>query len=245
MAHRFFFFSFACKFHKFFVFWNGNMAAWVVCALSAERLAAVWFPMKTKEWTSKRKMTVLLLILATCQAILDAHYFWTIHLIHAPSGGYKCTDVKQFRTFLSYYWPWINLTVYSVLPFIILISSSCAIIAKIAYITYQKKKKLTNTDRSSKVSSITITLLFLSFTFVLTTLPIVGYRLSVNNWIDVDFTALDWARDGYRWAIFAHVNWLNNSCNVFLYVVLSPIFRKQLLSVCKGMRSNSSRVNPA
>ncbi len=214
------------------------MAAWVVSSLSVERFTAVWFPLKAKEWTTKTNMSILLLTMAVFQAALDAHYFFTWTL----KGG-RCSSIKKYKSFLSYYWPWINLTIYSIIPFIILITTSIAIVAKITYVTYEKKKKATSTESTSKVSSITITLLCLSFTFLLSTLPVVGYRLSVNNWIDLNWSSLDWAIDNYRWAVLAHVNWLNNSWNFCLYILLSPSFRKQFVGLFLGVRSKIPSLN--
>ena len=221
------------------------MAAWLVSVLSIERLLAVWIPLKAKHWTTKRNITVILIAIAIFQFGIDAHYFWTVHLvrntnIRNTSTGYICVKNEVYRKFLSDYWPWINITFYSLIPFLILLTTSCSIIAKIALNMYMRKRNSATKDRRSKFSNLTMILLAISFTFVLTTLPVCIYRAYSKNWPH-SYTELEAAVDKYRWAIVVHVNWLNNSCNVILYILLSPSFRRYLFELCRNVRITSNQ----
>ncbi len=220
------------------------MAAWMVSVLSIERFFAVWFPLKAKSWTTKRNMTIVLITIAIFQFGIDAHYFWTIHLVRDTTMEYKCVKNEAYRNFLSYYWPWVNITFYSLIPFLILLTTSCSIIAKIAFNIYMRKRKSSTKDRRSKFSNLTMILLAISFTFVLTTLPVCTYRAYSKNWPH-SFTELEAAVDQYRWAIVVHVNWLNNSCNFILYILLSPSFRKYLFELCRNVRITTNQTSEA
>ncbi len=209
------------------------MAAWIVCILSMERFTAVYFPINAKQWMTRKNAAVVVLLFAIIQALIDMHYFWTMHFIRSKSGKVYCS--KKYRKFLSNYWPWINLPIYALIPFTILIATSCAIIVKIAQNSYQKQKSSKSKESHSKVSHVTITLLSVSFMYILTVLPGVAHRISVNNFVNVNYTDLDWAREYYKLAIFSQINWINNSCNFCLYVLLSPSFRKELFGLFYGM----------
>ncbi len=210
------------------------MAAYVVSVLSIERFIAVWFPLKAKLWTTKRNMTVVLIIIAIFQFGINAHYFWTVRLVGDTTTGYACVKDEYYKKFLSYYWPWINITIYSLIPFLILLTTSCSIIAKIVYNRYMRKRK--SSTRRSKISNLTMILLAISFTFVLTTSPVCIYRAYSKNWRH-NATDLEAAVDRYRWTIVIHVNWLNNSCNFILYILLSPSFCKYLFELCRAGES--------
>ena len=91
------------------------------------------------------------------------------------SYGADCASVTKYKTFLKMYWPWINMAVYSVMPFTILISTSTAIVLKILHSNYLRKRNM-NQKEGVKLTSITLTLLAVSFVFVLTTGPVAVYR---------------------------------------------------------------------
>ena len=56
------------------------------------------------------------------------------------------------------------------------------------------------------------------------------FRITQNNWIDINYTDLEQAKNNFLWALLVHVNFLNNTCNFILYVLVSPTFRKQMIA---------------
>ena len=157
-----------------FIFWNGQCSGWIISIMSVERFFAIFLPIQTKFWTSRSRIGIIFVIIAILLAGLDLHFFWTYELIHM-SYGTACASVRKYNTFLTMYWPWINLAVYSVMPFTILISTSTAIVLKILHSNYQRKRNM-NQKEGVKLTSITFTLLSVSFVFVLTTGPVAVYR---------------------------------------------------------------------
>ena len=143
--------------------------------MSVERFFAIFLPIQTKYWTSRARIASIFLIIAALLAVLDLHFFWTYEVIQR-SYGPSCASVDKYHTFLTVYWPWINLAIYSVMPFTILISTSTAIILKILHSNYVRERNM-NQKEGVKLTSITLTLLCVSFMFVLTTGPVAIYRL--------------------------------------------------------------------
>ena len=138
--------------------------------MAVERFFAVFLPIKTKYWTSRSRIATIFLIVAVLLAILDLHYFWTYELTQR-SNGLACASIAKYKTFLTLYWSWINTAVYSVIPFTILISTSMAIVLKILHSNYLRKRNM-HQEEGVKLTSITLTLLCVSFMFILTTGPV-------------------------------------------------------------------------
>ena len=161
-------------FCRFFIFWNGQCSGWIISIMSVERFFAIFLPIQTKFWTSRSRIGIIFLFTAIILAGLDLHFFWTYELMHMSYGA-ACASVTKYKTFWRIYWPWINMAVYSVMPFTILISTSTAIVLKILHSNYLRKRNM-NQKEGVKLTSITLTLLAVSFVFVLTTGPVAVYR---------------------------------------------------------------------
>ena len=168
----------ACKFHRFFIFSNGMLGSWIIVIMSLERFFAIYFPIQAKQHSSRFRAVLAVVFCALFCAFFNLHFFWTYHVIER-SYGMSCTGVRdKYGTFLKYQWPWMTLVSFSILPFIILISTNVAIIGKLIYSSYRKKVSMGKDKKSdgTKLTSITMTLLSVCFMFILTTGPVVIYR---------------------------------------------------------------------
>ena len=121
------------SFHfRFFIYWNGSCSSWIITLMSIERFLAIYFPIRTKTLTSTKKLIITITVTATALSGLNLHFFWTYKLMKSRYSKY-CGSVSKYSEFLRDYWPWISLVFYSLIPFIILISTSTAIILKIVH----------------------------------------------------------------------------------------------------------------
>ena len=138
--------------------------------MSIERFLAIYFPIRTKTLTSKKKLIVTMAVTALAMAALNLHFFWT-YKIHK-----WCSGVVKYKLFLTQFWPWINFMFYSLSPFIIQISANTAIILKIVHSNYVRKHSMNISDGGVKLTNMTLTLLSVSFVFLAATAPMVVYR---------------------------------------------------------------------
>ena len=138
--------------------------------MSIERFLAIYFPIRTKTLTSKKKLIFTMAVTALAMAALNLHFFWT-YKIHK-----WCSGVVKYRLFLTQFWPWINFVFYSLSPFIIQIFTSTAIILKIVHPNYVRKNSMNISDEGVKLTSMTLTLLSVSLVFLAATAPMVVYR---------------------------------------------------------------------
>ena len=160
---------------RFVLYWTGFSASWIISLMSIERFLAIYFPFKIKILTSTKKVMVVMFLSLTLTALLNLHLFWTYENKETRTGKY-CTSVsKCLSVFLKTYWPWITLTFFSLIPFVILIFTSTAIIVRIVHSNYVRKHNM-NTREGIKMMSMTLTLLSVSFVFLMATGPLAIYR---------------------------------------------------------------------
>ena len=138
--------------------------------MSIERFLAIYFPIRTKTLTSKKKLIITMVVTALAMVALNMHFFWTYRMHN------YCSGVAKYKLFLKQFWPWINFVFYSLSPFIIQISTSTAIILKIVHSNYVRKHNMNTSDGGVKLTSMTLTLLSVSFVFLAATAPMVIYR---------------------------------------------------------------------
>ena len=142
--------------------------------MSIERFLAIYFPIRTKTLTSKKKLIMTMVVTALAMAALNLHFFWTYKIkIHND-----CNAVVKYKLFLTQFWPWIKSVFYSLLPFIIQISANTAIILKIVHSNYVRKHSMNMEDGAIKLTNMTLTLLSVSFVFLAATTPMVVYRFA-------------------------------------------------------------------
>ena len=106
-------------------------------------------------------------ITLTLTASVNLHFFWTYENKEGTTGKH-CSAVSKYKSFLIEYWPWITLSFYSLIPIIILITTSTAIILKIVHSNYVRKHNM-NQKEGVKMRSMTLTLFCVSFVFMIAT----------------------------------------------------------------------------
>ena len=143
--------------------------------MSIERFLAIYFPLKIKILTSNTKVILAVTISLVFTAAVNLHFFWTYEIKQDETSKY-CVSVSKYSIFLKEYWPWINLSFYSLVPSIVLISTSTAIVLKIVHSNYVRKHSMNISDGGVKLTSMTLTLLSVSFVFLIATGPLVIFR---------------------------------------------------------------------
>ena len=143
--------------------------------MSVERFLAIYFPIKIKLLTSNTKVILAMASTLAFTAAVNLHFFWTYELKQDETTNH-CVSVSKYSIFLKEYWPWITLSFYSLVPSIILISTSTAIVLKIVHSNYVRKHSMNISDGGVKLTSMTLTLLSVSFVFLLATGPVVIFR---------------------------------------------------------------------
>ena len=94
------------------------------------RFVAVWYPLKSLTLCSARRACIITCIMFSILSGYNSHIFWTMHLRHSKKGRVHCAPHPDDKFMMDYY-PWLKLTTYSCLPFVIVLVLNVCIIIKI------------------------------------------------------------------------------------------------------------------
>ena len=253
--------SLACKLHMFFSYVLLQYDAWVLVAVTLERLCAVVLPHKCRLFFSKRNATVALLIQALVLASINCHVFWTVNIRDVVFADGSSDQVcgptsKAHWHFIHVTWPWFDFLLGSLLPFLVIFASNMLIVTRLAHAEYVRRVTLNvvepanpnssgnNASASSssssssassrpKLSSMTAVLLTVSLVFLLTTAPCSVYVISqVLQYRGAGLEKR--ARLSLVWACLNLLLYTNNAINFLLYLISGPRFRREFLKmICK------------
>ena len=228
----------ACRLHIFLTYWGGQFAAWILVCMTMERFFAIFSPHKSKQYVSKLSCGIVVGVIGVLLAGLNAHFFKTHLLVFF--GRYYCATDAQYYDFMQKIWTWIDFAFFSFIPFGILVIANAGIIIRIAHSNYVRKHNMKQSSGGVKMTSMTAILLTVSLIFLLTTAPISIYLLIQEN-VKRSSTEEEDALNSLWWAIVVNVNYINHSCNFFLYCISGPRFRREL----RGMFGLHRQVYPA
>ena len=187
------------------------------------------FPYKlciTRRLTDKDFCWRLIACIILLALALNVHFFWTTDINPLDNESenatieYYCIPEEKYKYFHESIWPLIDMFVIGVVPSVLILIGNIFIILTV-YEADTKRKSMTRKNRS-KMSTVTLTLLLISFMFLVTTTPF-GVMLIILNRGDerpiieflFDLTML--------WS------YMNNAINFFLYMLSGKRFRRELL----------------
>ncbi|XP_052223909.1 growth hormone secretagogue receptor type 1-like [Dreissena polymorpha] len=248
-----------CKLVTFFGYVSSVTSVWLIIAVTIERFIAVKFPLKAPRICNvvRARIVILTITLATC--LLNSHIFWTVELRSNDINGTvssKCDASVKHVILIKEIWPWVDAAVYSFVPFVIISVLNSMIVRRVLEARRQRNElqmmPLTNkylsarsrcTVKRSNESSkkLTCMLLAVSFTFLITTLPM-NILMLVNALLGDDKTSVHSYEYKRKYAILTLARtvvemlmYINHSMNFFLYCATGRKFRQQvklLLCLC-------------
>ncbi len=245
MAHS----SFVCRIRLWIIVTARLSAVWVLVSIACERLICVVWPYKIKLlFSNKRcKISVAFLVCSSCLIAVP-------QLLTSDSVGVYDSRAERFIKWCTphnigtvgyYMWkiePWVFFTMYSAFPFVLLIIINFGIIVALG--RAQKKRQslqssisVTNTSSpsggsvnsdNSKLNSMTIMLLLVSFSFIILTTPWCLY-IVLRSIVGLHI-------DHLAGASFLLMG-INHSINFILYCLSGQRFRKQFVDMicCRSL----------
>ena len=226
-----------CNIQSWVVAVSSQFAAWIIICITLDRFAAIFFPHFAKRRFTKSRTCVVLSIVFMGLALINSHFFWSIRRNEEGVCDIN-TDIHWLAEIFKTVWPWVDLSLYSIIPFIVITICNFAMITKLR-LSRRQTHYLTQRQQLSRarVNSMTTTLLVISCMYLVTTLPISAFMLvhivNINK------------LSSSQWMWFALVNllsYLNSASNFLLYLVSSSYFRTELVEMFTcGRRSSSPR----
>ena len=215
----------------------GLLSAWTVVAMTSQRAASVIWPHRVNLVCTTRKAAICVICVTGISLVMVSHVVYYSEIVH-QNGTDKCTIIEtpfEYRTFVFKVLPWISTMLYALLPSALLVVSNSVLVWKVSRSVRKARGTMATgqagqvDSRAKKASSMTLTLIAVSVTFFLLTMPLAVYSIVVN------YTAQDpnmgeAAREVYRlvYDIVFLMWYANSAVNFYLYCLTGTQFRQQM-----------------
>ena len=220
--------SAGCKILMYVHYSSSISGSWIIVAVTVERLVVVCFPLKARAICTRRVSTVTLglILLVVCGLNIYTLFLFDIEY-DTTNGFYYCLQLKKEHVLIS---SLVDYTLYSLLPSLCLWTANSILIYKLkASRDFQRSASVygSGTD-SQKTPKISLTLLAISFTFLILTTPLSLFYI-IQAFHEIPQT--DGVILGRQ--VLEVLSSLNPAINFFLYCMSGPLFRYELISLCK------------
>ena len=241
--------SVLCKLVKFLVYVSGVLSAWTLVAMTAQRAVSVLWPHRANVLCSAGKSKVIVASMVLFIAAIHTHLLYGVRVVNI-SGHRRCTVSKEYRPFFHVIWSWVDMLIFSLLPWMCLAVSNSLLVWKLNVSVREAKVSLGSgqahrvTDRKKKATSITVTLIAVSAAFLVFTFPMSFIQvLNFVHWLNGSaYTVLS------PWAVYyayqiSHPLWYANSCiNFYIYCLTGSKFRREAKQTLSCVFHEDSRI---
>ena len=241
----------ACKIHTWLVYSSLDFSAWLLIAITLERIIAVWYPYVLKVKCNRQNGAILVAGILISVLVLNSHFLYGMVIVRINNDKEKCGFIDiNYEQFIHIAWSWIDLCAFCLIPLLFIMVGNCLILLKIA--KQHRKAKLNQTStkykrrlksKDKQQSSMTAILITLNTVFLLTTLPISIYNIGHSHWSSTD-NEMVLARLDLWWAVVNMLMYTNNSVNFVLYTLSGSQFRleaKRIFCHSNGLEDVKSR----
>ncbi|XP_021351458.1 FMRFamide receptor-like [Mizuhopecten yessoensis] len=233
-----------CKVHGFLVYVSLDFTAWVLVAVTVDRCFSIRHPFRAKVICTRSVAKVIVVVIFLSLIAINGHLFWSLAIIDL-ADEIQCTGITYFASTI---WPWMDFSVFSAIPFVIMIASDIVIVRQLCRSSKRiRAHEMANRTRNNsendstksrggrhpirqrlgKISSLTIMLLSVNCLFLVLTAPIVIYLIGYNKWY-VDASDHARAKMNLLWSFCNMMQYLNNAIHFFIYCLTGPKFRREL-----------------
>ena len=192
---------------------------YILLCWTLERVIAVQFPLRASQWCTVKRTAVLVTVTGIFSFCISVA--WPISIV-SSSGGLGCKLDEDKISFIYNVWNKVDSSLFIFIPMVLITLSNVLIIIRLQQST-KRHQQMTSSEESRKKRekeqrNITITLLVVSFTFLVlhTCMPIAVYN-------SFSLSRADMRRDGNiaKWYFLNFCGLalaeLQNSVNFFLY----------------------------
>ncbi|XP_045187555.2 growth hormone secretagogue receptor type 1-like [Mercenaria mercenaria] len=230
-----------CKLHLYLSQTCYQFSAWILVALTIERLLSVVVPHKLRDIVTTKRVNIYITILVILAFGINSHLIFGTG--HDEGESNKCWyESDSYESFYNIAWTWIELFIEFAIPFVIILFSNVILLYKLS----KRQKILSQTKglNTGRNQRLTLMVVMLCIVFCVSMSPYVLCKLFWESWADnlhqlwcVDKEEYDEKVDQYTWivAITNAVSYINPSINFILYVISGSRFRGELkaLFLCK------------
>ncbi|CAF0845696.1 unnamed protein product [Adineta ricciae] len=226
-----------CRVRNFLLYMSMDMASWMVVAISVDRYLKVKFPIKARMYATRKLAMVVSGIIAVIFIVKNAHLLTSFIGDFTANAADNCDpnpDHPKYMFFFKNIWPWIDLTTYALLPFVIV--TVCNIL--IIYDQYTRRLKLRK--RHLDLSLITL-LLASSISLILCNLPITILAV-IYPYISISYDTNEiYDSVAFTFDLLRLPSYVSLALNFYLYYYTSILFRQQTVRLFRRLFRSKSK----
>ncbi|XP_076464239.1 uncharacterized protein LOC143296278 [Babylonia areolata] len=234
-----------CRVHLFLVYLSPMTSSWFLVAMTMQRVASVLWPHRVALLCTRRKSQIMVLLIVATATALNAHFLvtFTLYNYSDPSTA-DCwyVDNAHLEHYDTFVYPWLDLVFTSLLPSLLLLLGNSALAASL-YRSVRQARQMssradttTTTTRKKAASSLTVTLMCVSVTFLCLTLPVCVFLITEKYLDESDAYYKAWLE--LVWVVVNFLWYWNSAINFYLYCLTGTKFRAQCrrLLLCGARR---------
>ncbi|XP_076443928.1 sex peptide receptor-related protein 2-like [Babylonia areolata] len=230
--------SVPCQLCKVVKYTAGVVSPWMLVALTLQRAASVLWPHRLGAVWTRGKSRAVAAVVVVVFFLMHCHFFygWALDKERCKSYLFDCCSIavsQSYGWFFLVVWPWIDLFEFCLLPFLLLVISNCVLLWTLVGSVRTGKhlpvQQAAQDSRQKKISSLTVTLLSASVSFLLMTTPITVYFL-VEAFVGaavMNKEPIVQARFMVFWAASNVLWYSSSSINFYLYCLTGTRFRAE------------------
>ncbi|CAF0915806.1 unnamed protein product [Didymodactylos carnosus] len=235
--------SYTCKLLSVLFYTVADYSVWLVVMMSIDRCIAVAKPLHVNSICTVKRAKFCVCLLAFISFLINVHFIFT-HKLYRDDDFSECSHFPEYEYFIIRIWPWVDAAVYSVLPFILLLTMNLIIVQRLWYARKSSDKlQIYQTNCNSRIKKLnssmsrklTTMLLSVTFFFLFTSLPLVCLQLYQNIHHNMNIST---RITSYLKPICETLQYSNHCVNFFLYAVTGKAFRhelKRLFHACTSL----------
>ncbi len=219
-----------------------NISVYLVVCVAIDRFISVYFPFVAKFICTFHRAVIVCSGIIIFQFLVHMHFVWTnkldfvVSTIGNSTIEYSCSTPKEYRYFINYIWPWIDLINFFFLPSVTLIVLSALIVYKI---TKQRRQvapaSATNGTSTTNQSQLTVSLVAICVAMIICNCPVVVFSF-IEPHVEIS-TMLTFVRFALAHTVCDYLMNMNNCVNFFLYIITSKRFRNEFVEMLKSIKS--------
>lgn len=254
-----------CKIHVYLVYVGTQVSSWILVAVTSERFIGVWCPHKVKMGCTPVTAGIVIGVICFVLGGINTHWLYGVgdykYIYRNATRVAKCSALTDdYRRFLHYYWPWMDLCLFCLIPFVVLLVENSAIIIKVVHSHKKARTQIAPARNggepnkpSNKRSQLTAMLLTINAVFLVCVTPISIYLIGQPHWLEQLETWEEYAYMQLWWAVVNSLMYVNHTINFVLYFLSGSRFRQEVKALFCGGRTraifgltaNTTRVAPS
>ena len=228
-----------CRARNFLLYMSMDMSSWMVVAISVDRYLKMKYPTKSRTYGT-RKLSIIVSVIITVVLIIKNFHLLTVFIGDFTADAVdNCDPNPDYPSYVFFFrniWPWFDLVIYALFPFLIVTFCNTWIIRD----QYKRRLKLRN--RNLDLSLITL-LLVSSVSLILCNLPITILAV-IYPYISLSYDSKDsYDSVAFAFDILRLPSYTSLALNFYLYYYTSSLFRQQTVLLYRRICRKTLRID--